>query len=45
MSEQPKRQLIERLSEAEKEKVIQLLTQYIIRQRKERERIERLKKI
>ena len=45
MKQQSKRQLIERLSESEKERVIQLLAQFIIKKRKDRERNERLKKI
>lgn len=41
----PDRKILESLSPREREQVVALLTRYLIEQRKERERLEELKKL
>ena len=45
MSKKSKDNLIETLSETERERVVQLLTRFIIEKRKEKERNDKIKKI
>ena len=41
----PDRQILQELSSNERERIVALLARYLIEQRKERERLEKLKKL